>query len=71
MNNAHPAFSLKYNEFWRTPSESQRIDQNSSLFGALYVRDGMWEWASDWLNRLRMASYLCAICGGQDVGSEN
>ena len=33
------------NEFWRTPSESQRTDQNSSFFGALDVRDGMCDWA--------------------------
>ena len=33
------------NEFWRTPSESQRTDQNSSFFCALEVRDGMCDWA--------------------------
>ena len=29
-----------FNEFWRTPSESQRTDQNSSFFCELYVPDG-------------------------------
>ena len=33
------------NELWRTPSESQRTDQNSSFFCALDVRDGMCDWA--------------------------
>ena len=33
------------NEFWRTPSESQRTDKNSSFFCALDVRDGMCDWA--------------------------
>ena len=33
------------NEFWRTPSNSQRTDQNSSFFCALDVRDGMCDWA--------------------------
>ena len=43
---AHDEWITFINEFWRTPSESQRTDQNSSFFGALDVRDGMCDWVS-------------------------
>ena len=33
------------NEFWHTPSESRRTDQNISFFCALDVRHGICDWA--------------------------
>ena len=52
------------NGFWRTPSESQRTDQNSSFFYALDVCDCMWDWGlkplhqgyCPWLNKWINAS---------------
>ena len=37
INDVHQAFSSNHNEFWRTPSESQRPDQNS-LFLVRWTR---------------------------------
>ena len=46
------------NEFRRTPSESQRTDQNSSFFGALDVRDGMCDWTFIKMSKPSCASFL-------------
>ena len=45
------------NEFWRTPSESQRTDQHSPLC-TLDVRDGMCDWA---FTKTGLLAWYCSI----------